>query len=212
MAAPTEQDASKIQIVGHSFVSRFKSFVRDDLDGAFHLNLQGPPLIQYSGFPGATVSTIRDNLDVVSDFDPDVVVLIIGTNDIYSASNSPASVAQQISDLVDTLLFILNIPQVVVLQVLHRNTTSRYTRYPVDPEWYNPRVDELNLLLNDKLNKSHHKRCHLWRLKGFWSPESKLSHFAEDGCHLSIVGQRKLMHNLKAAVVAALRRSICPGC
>ena len=182
MAAPTE--SVKVQIFGHSFVTHLKKYIRE-ADGAFHLNIQGPPLIQYSGFPGATVSSLRDNLDVVSDFNPNIVVLVVGTNDIYKSVNTPVTVSQQIVDLVDTLLFVLGVDKVIVLQTLHRYVSLRYSRYPVDPQWYNPRVDELNLL-SANLNNAPHRRSYLWRLKGFWSHTRTM--FADDGCHLSQAG------------------------
>ena len=206
MAAPTE--TPRIQIFGHSFVCHLKRHIRGT-DGAFHLNINGPPLIQYTGFPGATVSVLRDNLDVVADFNPHIVILVIGTNDIYDVVNSPNTVAQQIVDLVDTLLFITGVHKVIVLQTLHRQRSVRYTRYPVDPDWYNPRVDELNKSLSEKLNNARHRRSHLWRLKGFWMPSRDM--FADDGCHLTHAGNKKLASNIKAAVVAALRQSICHG-
>lgn len=92
----------KIQNVGHSFVTKLKDFIRSTDDVNFFLYLSASDyLIQFSGFPGATVDTLRNKLDVVEDFQPDVVFLLVGTNDLYN--NSVDSIAQKIVDMTDTL-------------------------------------------------------------------------------------------------------------
>ena len=39
-------------------------------------------MVHYSGFPGATVVALLRNLECIGDFEPDYVLLLIGTNDI----------------------------------------------------------------------------------------------------------------------------------
>ncbi|KAH3781566.1 hypothetical protein DPMN_159397 [Dreissena polymorpha] len=107
--------ALKVQLFGHSFVRHLKDFIRDDNTLRFDLNLQGHPLVQYSGFSGTRVDTLHDRLTVISDFEPEIVVLIIGTYDIYGSSCSIISVANKIEDQVRTLLFELNVRYVTVL-------------------------------------------------------------------------------------------------
>ncbi|KAH3808203.1 hypothetical protein DPMN_136556 [Dreissena polymorpha] len=96
MAAPS---TLKVQLFGHPFVNNLKDFIRHDTTLRFDLNLQGHPLVQYSGFSGARVDTLHDRLTVISDFKPEIVVLIIGTNDIYDSSCSIISVANKIENL-----------------------------------------------------------------------------------------------------------------
>ncbi|KAH3711068.1 hypothetical protein DPMN_070567 [Dreissena polymorpha] len=205
MAAPISK---KVYIFGHSFVKRLKDFIRQDPSLRYDLGLTGSPMIQYSGFPGATVDCLRNKLQDILDFVPDIVILVVGTNDIYNPNQSPLSVASAIRDFVDTLLFVHGIPRVIVLQTLHRHSPTCHTRYPVDIHWFNNRVDDLNSLLIDWLNSPPHGRAYLWRLKGFWSPECIRTNFADDGCHLSPRGQHIFFHNIRAAVVAALKQSI----
>ena len=204
MAAPI----GKIQLFGHSFVRRLKDFIRSSEDCTFSWNLDGPPMIQYSGFPGADVHRLRNNIEVIEDFDPDVVFLFAGTNDLYHAWLSPADLASRIVDLVKFLLDSLRIKKVVVLSITHRCPSSR-TRYPVNIDWFNTRVDQTNAELSERLQELNQGRTYLWRLKGFWSPSAKEKVFDRDGCHLSASGQRKLIANLRAATVAIQRRFIC---
>lgn len=206
MAAPSSQ---KIQLFGHSFVRRLKRFIVDSKSHNFHLHLDGCPLIQYSGFPGATVRSLRDHLDEVVDFQPNILVLVIGTNDIFNSKESPESVTTHICDLVDTFLFVIGVEKVIVFQTLHRLDSMGQSRYQVDSAWFNERVDNLNMLLTDRLNSTDHRRSYLWKLKGFWSTECKARNFAADGCHLSPTGQLRFIGNIRAAIVAAWKKSIC---
>ncbi|KAH3816947.1 hypothetical protein DPMN_118472 [Dreissena polymorpha] len=116
MAAPISK---KVYIFGHSFVKRLKDFIRDDPSLRYDLGLTGSPMIQCTGFPGATVDRFRNNLEDIVDFIPDIVVLVIGTNDIYDQNQSTLSVASAIRDFANTLLFVHGIQQVIVLQTLH---------------------------------------------------------------------------------------------
>ncbi|KAH3738400.1 hypothetical protein DPMN_045033 [Dreissena polymorpha] len=102
MAAPISK---KVYIFGHSFVNRLKDFIRHDPSLRYDFGLTGSPMIQYTGFPGATVGRLRNNLENIVDFNPDIVVLVIGTNDIFDPNHSTLPVASAIRDLVDTLIF-----------------------------------------------------------------------------------------------------------
>ena len=169
------------------------------------MDLNGPPLIQYSGFPGANVDRLHSHLEHVSDFEPDIVFILVGTIDLYCASTSPTTVARNIIHLVEKCLA-LGVQKVVVLSITHRREPTITTRFPVDVNWFNTRVDETNGLISDLLR--HAPKTYFWRLKGFWSESAKEKVFAPDGCHLLSMGQSKLIHNIRAATVAILRQSI----
>ena len=198
---------SLIQIIGHSFVTRLKRFIRDGYSLKYNLNLQSNPMVQFSGYPGARISTLRNNLSDITDFNPDIAVLIIGTNDLYSLEEDPISVATTILDFIDTLLFVEQVQKVIVLQILHRQP-SQTGRYQVDTDWFNSRVDETNLLIATQLLQLPHNRAIFWRLKGFWSGPAKQEAFAQDGVHLSAVGQKKLYNNIRAAVVSVMNKGL----
>lgn len=200
MAAP------KIQILGHSYVTRLKHFIARSEKLQFDFGFQVKHLVQYSGMPGAKVTTLRRNLGAVSDFEPDILFLVIGTNDLYDPANTPESVSASILDLVDTLLFMENVKYVIVCQVFHR-TPTRHTRYPVDLDWFNSRVDRTNILLNNAIDDLPLNKVKFWRCKGFWSIEAQSLAFSEDGVHLSGHGQQKFYANIRAALVATFNKS-----
>ena len=207
MAAPSK----RIMVFGHSFVKRLWEFIRaNSEDFSFHMRLynEGPPLIQYTGLPGAITTSLRQHVDAIVDFEPNIVILVIGTNDIYDYSLTPQAAANRIMDFVDSLLQEYGVEQVILLQTLHRHQPTVHTRFPVDVVSYNQRVDEMNLYLDQNLSNRTNGHAYLWRLKGFWSPDCAIKNFARDGCHLTDAGNRRLYSNIRAAVVAALRGSI----
>ena len=190
-----------MQIVGHSFVKRLKTFIASSADLSHSLNLPpGKFLVQYSGFPGAQVHDLRAKLDVISDFQPDLVIMLVGTNDLFH--HSPSHTAAQITDLVDTLRFVLKVPEVVVCQTLNRGVPTTPSRYPVDVSEFAEKVSALNRTLDRTLKGF----ATLWRLKGFWSDEAHKAAISADGVHLSQIGNRKLFNNLRAIVVTFSKR------
>ena len=189
-------------------MKRLKQFVSESEGLSFSFNLQDAAFVQYSGYPAATVSSLRQRLDVVQDFDPELVFLVIGSNDLADFNNSPQSVANAICDLVDTLLYILHVPTVVTCQILHRTVPHCQVRHPVDLLWFNDRVDQTNQKLMELLEVSHPGRAKFWHCKGFWNPVSKASAFSKDGVHLSVPGQYKFYNAIRAALVAYLNGNI----
>ena len=94
-----------MQLFGHSFITHFKRFIRTNAsDFDYNLNLdKREVMIQFSGYPGALVEAlIHWGLSNVYDFEPDLVVLEIGTNDLLSSP--PETVANAIVSLVNSLL------------------------------------------------------------------------------------------------------------
>ena len=157
----------KILVMGDSFIANFKEFLKKNWEEySFSLNLHlREVMIQYSSKRGGTVQKLQTHqLQDVTDFEPDIVFLQIGSNDLFDGANSPESVARSIIDLADKLVSEYKVKFVAVMQIFHRLHPSRPVRYPVDPAWYNPRVDSTNLKLSELTNPVH--SC-LWRHKGF---------------------------------------------
>lgn len=196
--------ATRIQLFGHSFVKHLRQHIRDDPMLKYNLNLEQPVLVQYSGYGGASIESLKENLTDVTDFDPHVLVLIIGTNDLYDTTKTTQAVASRIIDLVDTILFVCKVSTVVVCPILHRTEPTKRTRYPVDVDLFNQRADETNFTLSRLCSELTHNRAVFWRFKGFWSEESKATYLSSDGVHLSPRGQHRFFQNIRAAVVAQL--------
>ena len=128
-----------MQLFGHSFIAHFKRFIRTNAsDFDYNLNLdKREVMIQFSGYPGASVEAlIQRGLPDVYDFEPDLVILDIGTNDL--SSSPPETVTNAIVSLVNSLLCIPYVKKEFVLQVLHRFTPTVPVRYKVDINIFNP--------------------------------------------------------------------------
>ena len=83
------------------------------------------------------------------DFSPDLLFLVVGTNDIYDVSVSTEDVANSIFNLAEVIHRQSKTQQIVIVQVLHRHPPSVAVRYPGDVDLYNNRVDQLNKRLGD---------------------------------------------------------------
>ena len=74
--------AVKVLIQGHSFITRFKQFIRNNANYSYSLN-QSPRdfSIQYSGWPGGKVIHLGLDENLV-DFQSAIVILQCGSNDL----------------------------------------------------------------------------------------------------------------------------------
>ena len=78
-------------------------------------------MIQFSGKPSATVESLKAcQLADVEYFEPELVILDIGTNELCLATYALSKLASAILSLVDILIEDNNIQHVVILQILHR--------------------------------------------------------------------------------------------
>ena len=196
----------KILLLGHSFISHFKRFLKTNLNTfSYSINLNPREvMVQYASCPGATVEKLeRTCMSDVEDFEPDVVVLQIGTNDLADPTCTPEKLVKKITGLVRTLLTTYKVKYVAVLQILHRFPSSRPTRHKVDVPTFNKKVDDANDLLTKSL--SGVPGCRFWRHKGFWGAHQRAT-IANDGVHISqSFGQRRYFYSIRAVAVSSLK-------
>ena len=80
------------------------------------------------------MSTIWSNLEIISDFDPEIVILQIGSNDLCSAVNTvdPQSMASKVVDdifaMAEHTITRFKVQRIVTMQILHRIAPSRRVR------------------------------------------------------------------------------------
>ena len=121
----------KCLILGHSFVRNLKNFIGSNLS-SFNYTLKLDPkevMIQFSGKSGANIESLKElQLGDVQDFEPELVILDIGTNDLCLSTCDPVKLASAIVGLVDFLISDFNVKHVVVLQILHRFRPLRPVR------------------------------------------------------------------------------------
>ena len=95
-------NTSNILILGHSFVSRLHTFLTEHHDrrAAHNMNLAHEN-VSFLGFGGRTVSkTLSFDLDKIKAFQPKIIILELGTNDLCVVGQRPESIGSDIEHLV----------------------------------------------------------------------------------------------------------------
>ena len=195
----------KILIQGHSFVARLKRFIRNS-GGRFTYSMNLPPreyMVQYSGIPGGKVSSLWND-DQVQDFEPDIVILQCGSNDLCNDLCSPRSVKDNLLRYAEHLINNCNVKRVVIMQILHRLEPKRQVRYRVNIEWYNNRVDATNHLISDAILQNPVVDFHKHR--GLCEFNTLSQAMTYDGTHLNDSGYIKYFRNIRAALKFAHNR------
>ncbi|KAH3728688.1 hypothetical protein DPMN_054648 [Dreissena polymorpha] len=70
-------------------------------------------------------------MEFVADYSPQILVLPVGTNDLYE-DVSVESMEEQICDIVYEAISNIKVAKVIVCQELHRCEPTIWTRFPVD--------------------------------------------------------------------------------
>jgi hypothetical protein len=91
----------KVLILGHSFVKRLSRDLKSGFDSRCELqfDLSGTSSVYMHSIGGRIVSQLGNNdLDYVTSIAPDILILEIGTNDMFHRS-SPQSNGSRLEDL-----------------------------------------------------------------------------------------------------------------
>ncbi|KAJ7394561.1 hypothetical protein OS493_000377 [Desmophyllum pertusum] len=186
----------KVMVVGHSFVHRLHSFLRRGKDSHFEqdLGLGHTCALRFFGTGGRTVpKTCLFDCETIKSFNPDVVILELGSNDLTAEDARPETVGSALADLVIHLFEVMNTSKIFVCQILHRTISPRPS--------YNIDVDKLNKYLKTVVNDIPNA-CY-WRHRGMLLPSQDI--IAVDGVHLNEHGQYLLYQSYHGAVIQALK-------
>ena len=185
-----------VLIMDHSFVRRFYTFLTSETDLRCEqdLGLGSTWCIRFFGIGGRTISKTRSfDCVAVKSFEPDVVILELGSNDLTPKDVRPETVGSDLADLVAHLFKVTNAKQIFVCQVLHREQLPRRS--------YNLDVDKLNKYLKAVISDIPNARY--WRHRGMLLPSQEV--LAADGVHLNDHGQYLLYRSYRGAVIQSLK-------
>ena len=190
-------DRPNVLIVGHSFISRLAHDLTavNYLDPSFDLIQCN---IQCYGVSGAKVATLIDHpgLDnVIRDFQPKIIILQIGGNDICDNDLKPEKLACNIIDLMAALQEKYALELIVVCELF-----LRYAPRNITPYQYEQKRNIVNQMLSIMLEDSRDVK--FWKhLRLINSPLNINGH---DGVHLSALGTKKFYRSIRLAVLHAL--------
>lgn len=111
----------RVLILGHSFVHRLYSFIDSTSSPALTLSLglTEPLQVKWHGVGGRTIAKVLAfDLHVVESFQPHIVILELGTNDLTHLD--PATVGSSLEDLTQVLHFRYGVQRIVVCQTIFR--------------------------------------------------------------------------------------------
>lgn len=111
--------ATKVLILGHSFISRFYDCLRFKVRADVNLNLNLNPhseQVFLRGYPGAKKDYIKERcLHMVGSLEPTVVLLQVGSNDLCQLDKSVQDIEEKLIGLVLTLKYCYHVQRVAVL-------------------------------------------------------------------------------------------------
>ena len=178
----------KILLSGHSFVRRLGQFV-DNYHYPDNFELEGCQA-EILGYGGLKVgSYIKKFSSKIHSFQPQVVIVDIGTNDLGQVR--PETVGSQIEELATWLHREKGVEQVIVGEVCQRFKVRG------DLAEFNKHVDLLNNYLSVVIGDLEYAR--FWVHKGL----QQGMYFLEDGVHLNEAGNKKLWRSWRGAVIQA---------
>ncbi|XP_078363441.1 uncharacterized protein LOC144647517 [Oculina patagonica] len=189
---------TKVLILGHSFVRRFKLFVSEGIDERTYPDLDLSAVdLHFLGIGGRTVPKTRSfDLEDVRALQPEIVILEIGSNDLCEVGLRPETVGSNIESFVCTLHEVCKVAYVMVCQVIHRASPPSHS-----PQ-YNADVDILNQYLQVVLEPLPF--AEFWSHKGLKAPNIPI--FRRDGVHLNDQANYALYRSYRGAILCALKR------
>ena len=182
----------KTFIIGSSHVTRLKNFI----EKGNQWNLSEHE-VKVQGVNGGTVSSMFHRLLDVKNFQPTVVFMQIGSNDIGSSSRTVSDVLLSIEILVDVLLS-MGVKCVMIGLLMHREKVL--AKRGLTLVEYNTRVDEMNSGLY-ALTCTMYPRMILWIHRGLQLPQIPI--LRSDGVHLNEEGNRRLRISIRGALLFA---------
>lgn len=190
-------NTSNILILGHSFVRRLQTFLTEHHDrrAAHNMNLPHEN-VSFLGIGGRTVPKMLSfDLDKIKAFQPKVIILELGTNDLCVVGQRPESVGSDIEHLVQVLHDDCGAEFIMVCLVIYRSAIP-----PHVPD-FSHKVDLLNKYLKVVLEPLPYAEA--WSHRGLQSPS--IAVLCRDGVHLNAAGNYALYRSYRGAILFALK-------
>lgn len=191
----------RVLILGHSFVSRLQNAIHHgplssctrptfDLDKCCEICMYG--------VGGRTIEKLqRLDMGVVGRFQPDVLILEIGTNDL--SHTRPETVGSDIESFIQLVRRQFGVRVVGLCEVLNRKIRNQHFFDGA----FNRQADLLRQYLHVVL--SDMPGVFIWQHKSIILAEPELCLLSRDGVHLSDHGEYRLYRSYRGAILKALK-------
>lgn len=186
----------RVLVLGDSFIRRLREFVLGTPQNfSVNFHLTHCAVIKWHGVGGCTITkTIQYNLHVIESFNPDIVTIQLGSNDL--TSETALRVGSAIDDFVRLLHDVYNVQVIYVCQTIMRQHQSAFNR----------KAKLLTKYLKVVLEPIPY--AHFWGHRGFLRPSDNI--YVRDGVHLNLKGQKKFYRSLRGAILGALSLTTVP--
>lgn len=181
-------------IIGSSHITRLDKYIDKTERDGFKLNNY---VVQLQGINGGFVNSIYRYLLDIQSFQPDIVFLQIGSNDIGDGNNSVSNVLVAIELLIELLL---SFKVKIVFFGLVPYRTRVLPRRGLTLHQYNARVYSLNYRFYNIVCKFTSNVVH-WIHRGIQFPNVNILN--TDGVHLNKEGNKRLFMSIRGALLYA---------
>ena len=205
----------KVALIGHSFIRRLDLDIRDrrkvELKRNFDLS---QCQVKFRGTGGWKVlDQNRFNVAIapfLRDFNPDIVVIQLGGNDVDSAAFIQAgenavdqvaenwkclAIASDLEDITTKLLNDFNVRRIYICEIFTRKSPRH-----ISAELYDLRRTNTMRLLSTLVE--HDYRIRIWRHRRIFGSAQEM--FSGDGIHLNLLGQKRFYRSVRLAIKTAV--------
>lgn len=195
-------DKVKILILGNSIVWRLEDFIRHNANNYISLDFKlGFTIdVAWKGIVGRTIQqALEHDMAFIRNFQPDIVVIALGTDDLADPYNTTQSISREMRQLVRRLHRSAGVQHIIVGQVLELAALPMYV----------PNFNERVYYLNRQLDISMRSLAYAT----FWFHQP-LTHndralLQPNGACLNTHGNLMLYFSLRSAILQALQKIQC---
>jgi len=139
--------------------------------------------------PGPKSMQNTRNMNVISSYNPDVIFLQVGGNDIKNRNVDPKKLARDIIVYAKFIIECYDVKHVIIGQLFRRYSR----RNPIN---YNELVYDVNKQLTELTGDE--SKISLWHHRGFWF--NTRQYISADGVHFNNLGMRKFAQSVRLTI------------
>ena len=192
----------RVLILGDYHISRLQIASTDGLLPAGTDNFGIPGLNVYmQGTGGITINkTLTFEFPRISTFEPEIVFLHVGGNDLTSSASSPDDVAQGLFNLARTVSGLETVRHVDISSLCFRHTSLKYNI----PHNFKEQCLKANTILLSVIKGN--PDLHVWGHKFSCGPRAMI-----DGVHFTHEGQVRFFKSIRSCLALAVRNKLEDG-